>query len=74
MLEVSTDRYPLPDKTPPGEEVDDAPELFVVEDVADTVLRVVVGALLPDFGRYLMPVLGQVEAEPTGSTGVNVPV
>jgi hypothetical protein len=32
------------------------------------------GAGLPDFGRYLMPVEGQLELDPDGDTGTNVPV
>jgi hypothetical protein len=74
VLEVSIYRYPLPDRTPSGGVVDTGPELLVLDTVLEAVLKVDVGALLPDFGRYLMPVWGQVEAEPTGSTGVNVPV
>jgi hypothetical protein len=34
---------------------------------------VVVGLALPDLGRYLIPVEEQLEVEPTGEVGTNVP-
>ena len=36
-------------------------------------LPVVVGAGLPDFGRYFMPLEGQLDVDPEGATGTNVP-
>lgn len=37
-------------------------------------VAVVVGVLLPDLGRYLIPVEGQSELVPDGATGMNSPV
>jgi len=36
--------------------------------------EVVVGVPLPDFGKYLMPVAGQSDLEPSGDVGTKVPV
>ena len=88
LPEVTTFRYPLPLKEPlVGVEV--GPVLVEVETVlveVETVL-VEVGPVLvevavevgelpppPDFGKYLIPVLGQEEVLPTASVGTNVPV
>ena len=60
---VTAFKYPLPEKVPPPP-VGLEPALVVV----------VVGAGLPDFGRYLIPVEEQLEVEPTGEVGTNVPV
>ena len=81
LPEVTTFRYPLPLKEPPvGVEV--GPVLVEVETVLVEVglvlveVAVEVGELPPppDFGKYLIPVLGQEEVLPTASVGTNVPV
>jgi hypothetical protein len=57
--------------------VGDAP-LVVVGDAllveVEEAPLLVVGAGLPDFGRYLIPVEGQFEVDPTGDMGTKVPV
>lgn len=56
-------RYPLPEKLPlPPVGLD--PPLLVV----------VVGAALPDLGKYLIPVEEQLDVDPTGEVGTKVPV
>ena len=47
--------------------------LPVLVAVVVGLLPVVVGAGLPDFGRYFMPVEGQLEVDPEGATGTKVP-
>lgn len=48
--------------------------VVVVEvTVVVVVLPLEVGAGLPDFGRYFMPVEGQLEVDPEGATGIKVP-
>lgn len=62
-------RYPLPEKVPLPPVGLDPPLVVVVMRVV-----VVVGVEPPDFGRYLIPVEEQLEVEPTGEVGINVPV
>lgn len=74
LPEVRTFKLPLPLTAPPVEvEVGAEPVEVAVLEVA-----VVVGEEPPPppelLGRYLIPVLGQVDAEPTGSEGSKVPV
>lgn len=57
---VTAFRYPAPLKVPP---VGAGPELVVV-----------VGEVDPDFGRYLTPVAGQSDFDPSGPTFSKVPV
>ena len=60
---VVTWRVPLPEKGVPG--------LLVGEVVV--VVVVVVGGMVP-LGRYLTPVAGQEDLEPSGLVGMKVPV
>lgn len=61
-------KYPDPEKEPVG--VEEALVVVVVEEE----LVVVVVDEPPDLGRYLIPVEGQLEVDPTGEVGINVPV
>lgn len=63
---VVTWRVPFPLKGVPGLVV--GPPLVVV------VVVVVGGEELPDFGKYLTPVAGQEDLDPSGSLGIKVPV
>lgn len=47
--------------------------LVVEVALFELVVLVEVGAVLPDFGRYFMPVEGQLEVDPEGATGTKVP-
>ena len=70
-------KYPDPEKVPlppVGLEVELDPVVVVVGLVVVVKAVVMVGAGLPDFGRYLIPVEGQVDVDPTGEVGSNVPV
>jgi hypothetical protein len=71
VLGVSTYRYALPERTPGGV-VGRVVLVLVAVWVTDLVVAVDVGVLY--FGRYLIPVLGQVDGAPTGSTGINTPL
>jgi hypothetical protein len=76
--QVERQIVPEPENTPVGDDVglvvvpvEVVPPVLVAVVVG--LLPVVVGAGLPDFGRYFMPVEGQLEVEPEGATGTNVP-
>ena len=64
---VVTCRVPFPLKGVPGLVVGPPPVVVVV-------VVVVGGGVLPDFGRYLTPVAGQEDFDPSGSEGIKVPV
>ena len=63
-------RYPDPEKVPPVGLVPPPVVVFVVI----VVFAVVVGAGLPDLGRYLIPEDAQLPDWPTGAMGTKVPV
>ncbi len=63
-------KYPPPAKTPlPPVGVPVAPEVIVV-----IVVPIVLVGEPPALGRYLMPVAGQLDLEPSGLVGRKVPV
>lgn len=64
---TSTVRLPLPEKAPPVL----VGEVVVVVDVGPVVVEVLPPELL---GRYLTPVLGQVDFVPSGSAATKSPV
>ena len=65
---VLTCKVPLPEKGVPGVvvEVGELPPVVVVV--------VEVGGVDPDLGRYLTPVAGQSDLDPSGLVGMKVPV